>query len=198
MALQIKDPILLTFIHNKRAAGTSISKWLMNNFEGQRIVGKHINFYKTQKEIGDLGFTFGVVRNPWDRCVSAFFYQKRKIEERTNKIAKGKTRKYKPQEIEATRKAFDYEFSDWLIQNQEWTYLMNSQWESIEGVDLILNFESLQEDFVKIQEKLNCYNDLFHANKSSREDYRQYYNNETKNLVARCCKTDIEMFNYEF
>jgi len=39
---------------------------------------------------------------------------------------------------------------------------------------------------------------LPHVNKSHHHDYREYYNNHTRQLVAEHCKTDIELFGYEF
>lgn len=197
MAIQLHDPELVTFIHNKRTGGTSITTWLTHNFKAQKVVGKHIGFKKTNNALGNLGFTFSVVRNPWDRCVSAFFYQKRKIAERTQKISQGKTRKYKPYEIQETKEKFDYDFSTWLLANENWSFL-KPQYDKINGVDLILRFETLHKDFEQIQTRLNCFNNLYHKNRSSHLDYRQYYTNETIDLVANKCKLDIEKFSYDF
>ena len=63
----------VTFIHNPKTAGTSISNWLDSNFvtiEGRKhghIVEVNEYFPRTQK-------TFGVVRNPWARMASWYMF----------------------------------------------------------------------------------------------------------------------------
>lgn len=198
MAIIVKTHKPVIFIHNKRAGGSSISTWLKQNFDGYRAYGKHHKFSKLNEFDQKLGLSFAVVRNPWERCVSAYFYQKRKIDERTAKILRGKTRKYKIHEIEETKKQFDKEFHEWLIENQNWNYLTVSQQSVIEGVDIVLRFENLIEDFKKIQTYLECFEPLSHKNTSTHNPYRDYYTQEAADIVAEKCKIDIERFNYRF
>lgn len=195
--LQIENPELVTFIHNKRCGGTSISKWLTQNFVCRKLKGKHTRYSKVARS-GNIGYSFAVVRNPWDRCVSAFFYQKRKIEERKAKIARGKGRKFSPLQIKTLENYFDMDFSEWLILNKNWNYLNVSQFEFVNGVDYILRFENINEDFKILQDKLKCYKELPKRNSSEHASYRNYYTQEAIDLVSEKCATDIKYFNYEF
>ena len=63
----------ITFIHNPKTAGTSISRWLDNNFK--TVAGRKHGHHKEVAEFfPDTVFTFGVVRNPWERLASWYQY----------------------------------------------------------------------------------------------------------------------------
>ena len=66
-----------TFIHIPKNAGVAISQWLTHNVQGsylfqQQHGGKHAAQKRIKKWMDadqrqmDMGFTFCVVRNPWD------------------------------------------------------------------------------------------------------------------------------------
>ena len=191
MAIQIKEPELITFIHNKRTGGTSVTNWLEKNFNGKRIVGKHINFQKTSR-IGDLGFTFSTVRNPWDKCVSTFHYQLRKINERTSKIDNGQGRKHSVEELERMKRNWNITFSDWLIKYHN-GYFSKPQHHVVSGVDYIMKFETLEEDFEYIQKRLDCFIPLPKKNTTQHKIYRDYYTDKSKQIVAEIFAKDIEV-----
>ena len=59
--------------------------------------------------------------------------------------------------------------------------------------------ENLQSDFETVMRELNlsCIK-LPHLNASKHENYRSYYDNETREKVGEWFKRDIELFNYNF
>ncbi|MEY4195881.1 MAG: hypothetical protein RLZZ226_2249, partial [Pseudomonadota bacterium] len=65
-------------------------------------------------------------------------------------------------------------------------------------VDFLGRYESLAADFDRIRDKLGIAERLPHVNKSQHEDYRNYYNDHTRDLVAEHFQTDIALFGYEF
>lgn len=186
MAILVEKPTRCTFIHLEKNGGTSITQWLKENCSGYRISGKHTPYRKLLKKgFSDLGFTFAVVRNPWDRVVSSFVYQLHKEEKRASKIGTS------------------YEkltFEQWVdtISSYQSHYITKPQLPRIDGVDYVLKFENLDSDFVKIQELLECYEPLKKINTSQHTEYKNYYNERTKQIVEKIYTVDIEKFGYEF
>jgi len=70
------------------------------------------------------------------------------------------------------------------------------------AVDFIGKFENLEEDLKYILSKLNLPMTKLTKEKSTyrtiRNDYRNYYNNETKRLIEQNFKKEIELFGYDF
>jgi hypothetical protein len=67
-----------------------------------------------------------------------------------------------------------------------------------DGVTYLLKFETLEQDFVQIQTLLGCTDPLPRVNTSQHDDYHTYYTDETRDIVARVFKDDIEAFGYVF
>ena len=66
-------------------------------------------------------------------------------------------------------------------------------------VDFIGKFENLETDFKYICKKININEvKLPHKNKTIRKNYREYYNENTKNIIADWYKKDIDYFKYKF
>ena len=65
-------------------------------------------------------------------------------------------------------------------------------------VDFVGRYETLQEDFSKICRRLNISAQLLHLNRSTHRPYREYYDSESKAIVARHFGADIERFAYRF
>ena len=66
-------------------------------------------------------------------------------------------------------------------------------------VDFVGRFENLTEDFRKICSSIGLTGvELKHQNKSARGHYQEYYDLETRDLVARHWERDIDLFKYSF
>ena len=66
-------------------------------------------------------------------------------------------------------------------------------------LDFIGRFERLEEDFVKVCNEVGRnYQKLLRTNQSQHRNYRKYYNDEMRELVAEKYTQDIEYFGYEF
>lgn len=135
--------------------------------------------------IWDKLFKFSVVRNPWDLCVSHYFYRQREEHE----------------------EAIDINFKEWLMNDKKREPIMwqaSTQYDCLTvngklAVDFIGRFENLQNDFNKICERISISPiSLYKRNSTKHEHYSTYYDKETKEYVFNLLKKDIETFNYEF
>ena len=65
-------------------------------------------------------------------------------------------------------------------------------------MDYVARFEQFNNDFQSIQTKLKTNFQLEHVNKSKRHGYRDYYTDESREIVARVYCQDIDKFGYKF
>ena len=66
-------------------------------------------------------------------------------------------------------------------------------------VQNIVKFENFQEDFDKVCDDIGIPRmTLPHVNASARGSYRDYYNEDTQDIVADYYGSDIELYNYSF
>ena len=65
--------------------------------------------------------------------------------------------------------------------------------------DILGKVETMQTSYDAIAERLGIATTLLdHANRSRRGDYREYYDQETIDGVAKIYSRDLELFGYDF
>lgn len=184
------------FIHVNKTGGTSVSIALRPWEFLPAIAGDHdpaieiCNQMLKKELIFSEFWSFSIVRNPWDRMVSSYYYRQ--------------------QLLEKTNKHFiplDLSFSDWMTHkvlqdpcNYEWINqsLMLVDKNGKIMVDDIFFFENLEEAWKRITDRLGLKVFLSKANKTEREDFRTYYTDETAQIVADRFADDIKLFGYKF
>lgn len=179
-----------SFIHINKTGGSSIEHAL-------RVPLIHETATTFRNNIGadrwQRRFSFAIVRNPWDRAVSHYHYR-----QMTDQTGLGGN---------------SLSFKDWLRkvyveQSPEYVddgkmFLTQTDWLTDENgqviVDYIGRFEQLDEAWGEICERLNRKTTaLPHVKKSSRRDYRDYYDKESRDIVADFFKEDVANFDYSF
>jgi hypothetical protein len=126
---------------------------------------------------------FTVIRNPWDRIVSDFFYCKKENYVSTEASFRDEVIYNKDNKIRWKQPCYD-----WLELNGKI------------AVENILRFENLNNDFIEMCKQLGLPEGikLPHLNKTKHKHYTEYYDDETRQIVAEKYAKDIEYFNYEF
>jgi hypothetical protein len=144
------------------------------------------------QEIYNKFYKFAFVRNPWDWQVSMYHF----ILKETTHIR---------HELVTSMSGFE-EYLEWVIStpnpySRGATRFQKDMLTDDTGglmVDFVGRYETLSGDFRQICQKLGINASLPHLNQSSHRDYRTYYNERTKQLVAEHFREDIELFGYDF
>jgi len=139
-------------------------------------------------------FKFTIVRNPWDRVVSGFFFFQQRRRRNYRFIGKNETfnKFVKTRLLECGIGMNKYIKDHFGFQHPKVMFKGNV------FVDFIGRLESIERDWKIISSAIGCSPDFPHINKSNRGHYRDYYDDETRDIIADIYATDIELFGYEF
>jgi len=219
--MPISDKYKTIFIHIPKAAGTSIEYVLeMHEVDDvgvnrylkpisickNKLFGgpyQHMPFTSLSKHISpdkiDNYFKFAIVRNPWDRMVSHVawldgkWYNKRELtQEEFNTYIANLFKRFKEN---GERVTFD-KFTQHEIPQYKFIYDTSDNDKLL--VDYVGKFENLDEDWKIIRERLGVQLELPTRMKSHHRKYTSFYNQQTKEVVDKIYKDDIEKFNYKF
>ena len=208
------------FMHIPKTGGTSIRNALNQLIQAPQpytekdMERKHMSAFLLRDKIYDWDnlWKFTFIRNPYDRMVSyyTFYRMPRKVPY-----------------LHSTRKAaIEMSFPEWVrwLKQKEFVRLGDHpprkipMWRrpqvdfiynnGIKLVDHICRYETLEDDYNYIANKLKLNQDpsiwkhhkvLRHDNRSSRlEDFRLYYDDESRSIVKWWFMRDIKEFNYMF
>ena len=185
------------FVHIPKSAGRSVRESLFDNAPGAH---RTLAGYQAvlPPELFAESFKFTFVRNPWDRLVSAFFYLKNKDMRSNQRWAKENLSHFQDFNAFVTR---------WLTRENIWSYVFfrpQHQFLCLEdkqpAVDFIGFYENLLPDFRIVCDRIKSSATLQEKNRNSlrTQDFREYYTDETRNIVAEVYADDIQMFGYTF
>ena len=184
------------FIHVPKTGGVSVRLPLFN-----KKIGPHTTAMRRREELGqryDELFSFAFVRNPWDRLVSTFhFLNKKGIGNRDDIIL---YKRYIEKYFGNFHDFVKYEnqnFEKILHARPQHEFICNKRGRII--VNFVGRFEHLEKDFSYIGRWIGVQpQQLPHINKSDHKHYQEYYDDETKEIVAKLYKKDIEYFRYRY
>lgn len=190
------------FIHIPKCAGSSIEsffgynlwdkkKFPSNFYSYDLALGKdpYTNKYLQHLTINEIRemknsaindyFSFSFVRNPWSRHLSDFFFFGNR------KKCDFKNFLLNPPKVDLSHAIPQFDF----------VYSSSGQL----LVDFVGKFENLQEDFNTVCDKIGIpQQQLPYKNKSKHKHYTEYYDDETREIVAEKYAKDIEYFGYKF
>lgn len=190
------------FVHIPKTAGNSIQSILRDYSEDEIValrgeqdgierfglrnpnykVRKHSTLAEYRMALGEEQFgplyKFACVRNPWDRMVSYYFRP-------TRDLMSWNRKEFKKMILNA------FSVVDYLRLAEEEDPFRN--------VDYVMRFETLADDFRHVCAALDIpAAPLPQYNRSSREHYAKYYDDELRELVRKRFAPEIERFGYTF
>lgn len=143
-------------------------------------------------------FKFAFVRNPWDRFISAFFCQNNvgfKNRDGFNEFV-NECNQLNPGILDTNNiESFSTNGVYRLHFIPQWHFLLDDH-DKI-GVDYIGHFESLQDDWRYVCDRLDVSPDLAHCRATDHEHYKYYYTPESWAVVGKLYQRDITLFGYE-
>ena len=184
----------LIFIHIPKNAGISIEEALFNKKIGHKSI---LQFESHDKKKCNKYFKFTVVRNPYDRLVSAFYFLKKGGRNPVDKAWAENNLKGIEGFNEFVFKLTNKKFAKKILNHQhfrpQYKYLVNSKGNI--NIDFIMKFETLSSDFEQLIQQLNFRNiKLSHKNKSNRKSWEEYYEDGMELIVYNLYKRDFESF----
>lgn len=189
------------FTHPPKCAGASVAKTLGIFDESHPLFSRykkfqHADLFDHISELNKLQlnwqdfYKFSVARNPWDRAVSRYFFEQ--------------THNGLPSSLSFDQYIIDcYNFS---VANgcahSNFTIKPYLCHENKLVMDHIIMQENFDHDLATAMKNLGIENyNTYHVNQKTirpSKDYRNFYNDATKNMTAEMSKDSIEIFDYKF
>lgn len=203
------------FLHIPKTAGASILSSMSRQFNTKEIPThrSHINWHSpfidclyNNPEIKNY-YKFTVVRNPWDRALSWFFFRKNILIEELVNVKNNKSVRVRNniKSVEAELDAMN-DFNEWLklYYNVPWDYTWfslnhpQSFWLSGGEFDKIVRFENLKNDIKDIPFLSNVQLKHKHKSANNKANKAELYNEYSIDLIDHIYKQDIIRFGYVF
>lgn len=184
------------FIRIPKTASVSIHKSLFNHYPMPHYnwqVYKRIYGHRIYNEY----FKFALVRNPYDRIVSTYFYFMNGGYSQWEKNWRDKHLSNINNFSDFVTKWLPHHFTEREHLYPQHYFICNSSFQL--EVDFVGKFETLETDFEFITKKLGTRSNLQKLNISNRQaDFNFYQTNETRKIISELYKKDFEIFAYPY
>jgi len=190
------------FLHIPKTGGTSIENIFDKNYHANKQHYPLAWHKKTHPKIYAEYFKFSIVRNPYDKVISEYLWHK-------NDPLKQFNNKFRGLSLVDFLELF-FSIDSTFFKNKKWSGWFPMHFEThripqtffldpISDLDFVIRFENFQEDFDVACDRIKVPRQkLPHTNKTRSNHYTEYYDDETKSIVAEKYAKDIEYFGYKF
>ncbi len=196
----ISDDKALLFVHIQKTGGTSLTQYFQNNISDLILYQRHHSPISEAESKFLSYFKVAFVRNPYDRLVSWYHA----IDRKRDRIESANYMQKQVLKRANSFKEFILNCEDvqskvgWLpFKNNQLDYLTDKNGKVI--VDFIGRFETYEESVKLLLHMLDMpVSDIPHINKTNHTRYQDYYDSQTKAIVAKRFERDLEFFKYRF
>lgn len=211
MTIRVDGAYKLGFVHLPKNGGTSVVAWLYRVLREKNQNNKsHIKRYPFHATLASIHMpsdynSCGIVRNPWDRMVSIYEFDK------YCRYGEGADKKY-PILFNADPQM---EFKDWIkhIHTYRWQYEIDTNfietklwftpitpqtiwlpWEP----NILIRFDRMNEGFNALHEIMRTDLPIGHEHNTRHGPYQEYYDDNAIKIVEKLFATDIERWGFKF
>ena len=197
----------LIFCHIAKNGGQTVHG-IMEKIGKLEICDKHYSLNQIKEILNDdklfnESYKFCIVRNPYERMVSTYFFRKLR-----------KEKDFGP------KKQWDLNFSDWIkyiysneyknlnlkhgnvLNNVDYHFGSSIKWvmdtENKIIADKIIKFENMNSELLELFSSFGFNIEVIKRNSTNHKHYREYYDDISRKLVEEHFIEDIKYFDYKF
>lgn len=183
------------FLHLPKTGGTSINSSLSKYCDKSSgsAYSKHASLGEMKSAIGDKSFDeyfkFTIIRNPWDRVLSLYFWGIQ------IKPGRGIQSNWKNETFDSwIKNTFikDNLYNIWPDQIDLMTI------NGVNPMNFVGRFENLKQDWKEICKSICIDEELKYLYSTKHKPYHEYYDEESIEIVKNYYSKDIKTFGYEF
>jgi hypothetical protein len=216
------------FVKSLKTAGTSLEAALSNSCSGDDIVTPLGDYEFNRDETGawvhkamnpghyeqhddaktirdslppavwDGYFKFSITRNPWDRALSYFFWDRRQDTTLTPPKRLYHNLGVPYDDFTPIKEKFAEFVRGRTLENNDRFYVTNDQL----CVDFVIRYEHLADDADTVCDRVGIPKvqlpRLKAGIRKGKRHYTEYYDDDTRDIVADLHRNDIRLFNYRF
>lgn len=195
------------FIEFPLTGSTSVSKALVENYGGERILHKHASYFDFKKiatEKENQYFIFSCIRNPLDQAVSHYFKYKNDHKGRYSGLIK--SRGFRHYIYRYQIKRFNYvansaSFDEYFLKFYKWPY---NSWSTISHpyCDYVMRFKDLNTSYMEALKRIGIEAPLPlpKANKTSKKSssFISYYSPKSIIRAKKVYSIYMSLIGYDF
>lgn len=214
------------YAYNRDEKGQFVHRG-MNADELYRKIGQHVDAAtiraRVPEEIWNGYFKFSITRNPWDRALSYFFWDRRNdptlkprkrfwhylgvpldeftvVRDQFTRFVREKTLPHTDEDRFFVNDGVNrYRVpAEGFLENNDRFYIIDDQL----CADFVIRYEHLEEDYNEVCRRIGIpVTGLPHLKagiRQQRRPYTDYYTDETREIVAKLHANDLRYFGYRF
>ncbi|MFK5892540.1 MAG: sulfotransferase family 2 domain-containing protein [Pseudomonadota bacterium] len=195
----------ILFIHIPKCAGTFIEKHLTPNIQWDKTDEKHLTMEHSIDKYGldivQSYYKFSIIRNPYERLVSFYLYQKRRNEKLfDSNLCDTLCRKYRTnyynnfKDFVFNLQHYEHKLAVWVKNDiASCGYFLNN-YHGIK-MDLVIKQENLSDEISLLEEKFHIAFSNQKTNSSPEKyEYKNFYDRDTIAFVRKFYKDDFHHF----
>lgn len=208
--MRVSDERRVVFVHVPKTGGSSIDRIFDTEVTDARKVpgrARHAPYGRllaAEPELADY-WSFGFVRNPWARLVSWWTMVGRVFERAEAGHPKAQQKLRNHPDAWLPEGEYRHDFDRFVLEGTvKLRKVGRPQVVTLSGgdrpVDFVGRLESFADDVAIVREHLALppVDAVPHVNRTRHRDYRDYYNETTRDHVATVFARDLEAFGYTF